>query len=123
MKKELEKTTPQANVVVEWAPFQLAPDTTEEQLLRAAHEIQDAFLQQQPGFLRRELLRARDGGFVDVLHWRDQAAVDAAMQIATTHPACARYFACMASAEHDPSANGMLFFERVSFFPERGTSS
>lgn len=114
MQKKSVKSEGSSGAIVEWAPFTLAPGATEAQLLDAAREIQSGFLERQPGFLRRELLRGKDGGFVDILHWRDQASVDAAMQTAMTNPACAAYFACMATT--DAPAGGMLFFERVVAF-------
>jgi len=103
-------------VVIEWAPFKVAPGVTEEQLLAAAKEIQDGFLKHQKGFLRRELLRDRDGGYVDVLHWTDQASVDAAMKEAMASPACAAYFQCMAVTDHASAEASVSFFDRVASY-------
>lgn len=52
----------QPEVVVELASFRVAPGVTETDVLNASDVIQHEFLRLQPGFLRRDLLRAGDGG-------------------------------------------------------------
>jgi hypothetical protein len=98
-----------AATVIEWAPFRLLPGTTEQTLLDAADAIQRDFLASQPGLVRRELLRGKDGQWVDLLHWQDDEAARAAMARAAESPVCHRYFALMGAE----AGEGVLHLTRV----------
>jgi hypothetical protein len=95
---------PDRELVVEWAPFQLADGVTEEQLLAASEMLQREFLARQPGFVRRELLRGRGGQWVDLVHWETAEAASAVFAAAGTSAICRAYFELMvAPAGVDPS--------------------
>ena len=68
--------------VIEWAPFRLAAGVSEAELLEAAEMLQRDFVDGQPGFVRRELLRASDGEWVDLVVWEDEASARAVMEAA-----------------------------------------
>lgn len=104
--------------VVEWAPFQLASGVSEEQLLQASRELQEGFLAKQPGFVRRDLLRARDGGWIDVVYWADREAAEAAMKAAMESTTCHAYFKVMAGVDHAAPDAGVLLFERVATYAQ-----
>ena len=91
------------DITIEWAAFRVRPGVTEPQIRAASTAIQEEFIARQPGFLRRELLRADDGSYVDVLWWRDRASAETAMAAAMQSPACARYFELMESDAADPA--------------------
>jgi hypothetical protein len=101
--------------VIEWAPFRLAPGVTESALLEASERFQRDFLAGQPGFLRRELLRGRDGQWIDLVLWQDQASADAIMAAATSSPHCAAYFEVMDMSGVDPAA-GVSHFSRLRHY-------
>lgn len=90
------------SAIIEWASFRLADGRSEADLIAASDTFQEAFLQRQPGFLRRELLRTPDG-YADLVHWRSEAEADAVMKVAMESPACLAYFAVMAAVA-DPAA-------------------
>jgi hypothetical protein len=90
--------------IVETARITLAPGKTEADLVAASGAFQTAFLDRQPGFLRRELLKLDDRSFLDFVHWKDQSAADAMMAAAMTSEACAAYFAVMDMGSGDPTA-------------------
>ena len=100
-------------VVIEWAPFRLAPGSDEAALLAASEVLQRDFLQQQPGFLRRELLRGTDGGWVDLLYWTDEASAAAVMHAIDGSPACRAYFQLMDGADTADPGAGVLHLRRV----------
>lgn len=104
--------SPADTVVVEWAPFRLLPGIDDSVLLQAADDIQDAFLRQQPGFVCRELLRGTDGEWIDLVHWRDAEAAQAAMARAAESPVCHTYFALM-GADCDSAGAGVLHLRRM----------
>ncbi|WP_374310436.1 antibiotic biosynthesis monooxygenase [Dongia sp.] len=84
-----------AQQAIEWAPFKLKPGVAEGSVMQASAEMQKHFLDRQPGFMRRELLKRGPGEFVDLVWWESREAAEAAMQVAGTSQACAGYFALM----------------------------
>ncbi|WP_448566300.1 antibiotic biosynthesis monooxygenase family protein [Thalassotalea ganghwensis] len=82
---------------VEWAPFQLNEGVEEQQLIMAADNIQNDFLANQPGYIKRELLKASNDTWVDLIYWTDSAAAESAFQQAEHCNACGEYFALMKS--------------------------
>jgi hypothetical protein len=95
--------------IIEWASFRLKPNTRESELLEAADELQVNFLAKCPGFLGRDLVRAGDGSFADIVRWSSRDAADAAMASTGESQACARYFALMEIDETDPAAGPALY--------------
>jgi heme-degrading monooxygenase HmoA len=81
--------------IVETARIRLREGVTETDLVTASDRFQEAFLDAQPGFLRRELLRLDDREFLDLVHWRDRQAADAVMERAMNSDHCRAYFALM----------------------------
>ncbi|HMQ32482.1 MAG TPA: hypothetical protein PKD53_17250 [Chloroflexaceae bacterium] len=103
-----------ATGTIEWAPFTLAEGVAEATLLAASEALQRVFLSQQPGFVRRELLRGNDNQWVDLVYWASQEAAEAAMQNVAESPVCHRYFALMAGADADEPGAGVLHFAQVA---------
>lgn len=99
-----------AHQIIEWAPFRLDPDTTEQRLLAVSDELQRQFLARQEGFVRRELLKKRDGEFVDLIWWSSLRAAEAAVASAANDPVCARYFALMQKTDHTDPGSGISHF-------------
>lgn len=95
---------------IEWAPFTLAEGATEDQLLDASQALQDEFLAAQDGFIRRELLRAGERDWCDLVYWRDNDAAQRAMEQAAKSPVCFRYFHLMAGAEAVEAGAGVQHF-------------
>ena len=99
--------------VVELASFRVAPGVTETDVLNASDVIQHEFLRLQPGFLRRDLLRAGDEGgrWVDLVEWTDHDSFAAAMALFSTSAACQAYFRLM--ADDGDAGTAMLHLRRV----------
>ena len=57
------------NLIVEIAQFKLAAGMSEEDFLQEAEAVQKNFLEKQSGYIDRELLKDKDGHWVDILHW------------------------------------------------------
>jgi hypothetical protein len=91
------------DVMVELARFRLAKGVTEDEMLNASDAIQHDFLQQQPGFLHRELLHDANGQWVDLLTWKDEASVASAMRVVSTSAACQSYFRLMVHDGESPA--------------------
>lgn len=99
---------------IEWAPFTLADGVDEATLLAASEALQREFLSQQPGFVRRELLRGSGTQWVDLVYWASKEAAEAAMQHVAGSPVCHRYFALMAGADGDEPGAGVLHLAQVA---------
>ena len=84
--------------------FRLPPGSDEAEFLAADRRIQEEFVYQQPGLLRRTTARGEDGGWIMIALWRSSADADA----------------CEARAEHDEvmRAHGALM-DRSSISVER----
>lgn len=105
--------TADPQLVIEWAPFRLAPGVDEQTLLEVSEALQREFLQRQQGFVRRELLRGRDGQWADLVYWTDEASANAVMPAVGTSPACQAYFSLMVGADTSDPGAGVLHLQRI----------
>jgi hypothetical protein len=103
-----------ATGTIEWAPFSLAEGVDEASLLAASEALQREFLSQQPGFVRRELLRGHGNQWVDLVYWASQEAAETAMQNVAGSPVCHRYFSLMAGADASEPGAGVLHLAQVA---------
>lgn len=104
---------------IEWAPFKSRPDVTESAIVAASNKMQAGFLNEQPGFLRRELLKLGAGDFVDLVWWESRAAAETAMQAAGSSAACADYFSLMqfdTPPAGSVSGTGILHFAQLATY-------
>jgi hypothetical protein len=82
-------------MTVEMAKIKLRAGNSEADLIAASDRFQRDFLDAQPGFLRRELLRLDEGNYLDLIHWRNAADASAVMEHIADSPSCEMYFAVM----------------------------
>ena len=90
--------------VIEWAPFKVKKGVSQEQVFEVSARLQKEFLQEQEGFLRRELLSTREGNYVDLVLWQSDEHAQKAMEAASTNEAAGRYFGLMDFDPTDPAA-------------------
>ena len=62
------------NRIIETATIHLRADKTEQDLVAASETFQRAFLDHQPGFVRRELLHKGGREYLDLVYWQDREA-------------------------------------------------
>jgi hypothetical protein len=113
LEQTVEAMPATAEYVLEWAPFELKPGVAEADLLAASDALQTEFLSQQPGFIRRELLRGKDGQWVDTVYWRSLAKAEQAARLVMESPVCLRYFELMVMPESDDPNAGVSHFTHV----------
>lgn len=101
-------------IVVEMAPFTLAEGVTEKMLLDASSVLQEDFLSNQPGFIKRELLKRSHHEWLDVVYWKDAQSADEAVKNSTNSPVCHMYFQLMIGEDHMNPGNGVKHYERIS---------
>ncbi len=84
------------------APIKLAPGKTEADLLAASDIFQRKFVAHEAGILRRELVRAPDGTYIDLVQFRSEADVHDVVKKEMQSPDCAAFFSVMDLSEFDP---------------------
>lgn len=84
------------------APIKLAPGKTEPDLLAASALFQSNFVAHETGILRRELVRAPDGTYIDLVQFRSEADFQDVLKKEMESPDCAAYFAVMDLTDFDP---------------------
>jgi heme-degrading monooxygenase HmoA len=94
-------------VVIEMTQFRLVNDVADQEFLREAEQVQHVFLEKQPGYIDRELLKDEAGEWVDLLHWETAAQARAAAQAMLQEPTCQGFIAMI-----DLQSITMLHFER-----------
>jgi hypothetical protein len=75
---------------------------------RSDEQLERKFLSQQPGFVRRELLRGPGNQWVALVYWASQEAAEAATQNVAASPLCHRYFSLMVGPDASEPGAGVL---------------
>ena len=75
--------------VVEVVLSRVKPGVTDQEVLEAADAIMDD-VRSAGGFLRRELLKAGEGEWIDVIHWQSMEDAHRAAAMVMARPAAAR---------------------------------
>lgn len=104
------------DIIIEWAPFRVANHVTTEQLIAAAERVEQEFLKQQPGYLKRELLQGEDNQWVDLVHWRSGVEAQNAGKAFMQHPCCMAYIELMANM--DQPGNGPQHYRQTKAWYE-----
>ena len=94
------------NLVVEIAQFKLAAGVSDEDFLHEAEAVQKNFLEKQSGYIDRELLKDKDGQWVDILHWNSIGEAQKAAEVMMTDSATQGFM-----QKIDPSSVKMLHLE------------
>lgn len=102
--------------IVELAPFTLQDGVSEAMLLEASHAVQKEFVEKQPGFIKRELIRKSEKEYMDLAHWVGKEHAKKTAQRAFENPVCLKFFSLMKDVDpNDPNA-GVLYYDLVSSY-------
>lgn len=77
--------------VVEVVVFKSKTGISEQKILSAASGMRDT-LESWSGFISRELISLGEGAWIDVVHWRDNDAAQAALQYSMEQESCLLFF-------------------------------
>ncbi len=105
--------------VLELATIKLAPSSSEQDLLAASAAFQNAFLDHQDGFIRRDMVRKADGTYLDVILWRSRADADAVFERAQESEAVGQYFGHM-QIDPESTDSGVEHCTLLSSFAAKG---
>lgn len=95
------------NRIVELAPIELADDVSEDCFIKASDVFQRDFLSKQRGFVKRDLLKDKDGGFIDLIYWESQEDAENVLKQAESSEVCHAYFAVMKGADVEDAGAGI----------------
>lgn len=107
-----EKDSKTSKLVIEWAEFELIEGVSEETLLKASEEVQNTFLKNQKGFVKRELLKGANNTWVDLVYWESMEDAQRAVKNVANSPACLAYFQLMVSVDPDHPEAGIEHYEQ-----------
>ena len=108
---ELKKLLENHNIrtqIVEIAQFKLATGVNDEDFLQEAEAVQKNFLEKQSGYIDRELLKDKDGGWTDILHWNSMEEAQKAAEVMMSDPGAQGFM-----QKIDPSSVKMLHLELI----------
>jgi len=77
------------------APFELKASVTERALVSASDRFEEDFAGKQDGIIRRELVKDGDGGYADLVFFRDRQSLDHVIKAEQNSEACADFFSMM----------------------------
>jgi hypothetical protein len=96
---------------VEWAPFVKINEVSDQQLIAAADQVNQVFLSQQPGFIKRELIKKSDTEYADVIHWSSKKDAETAGHKVFDCDQCKSYFALMDTDESVAAGAGFSHYD------------
>lgn len=91
------------------APIKLAKGKTEADLMAASKIFQRDFVANEPGVLRRELLRDPKGGYMDIVQFRSAEDAADVMKKEMESPVCHAFFEVMDMSGMDDDASMDLY--------------
>lgn len=94
--------------IVEIAQFKLAAGVSEKDFLQEAEAVQKNFLEKQSGYIDRELLKDKDGQWVDILHWNSMEEAQKAAELMMGNPTTQGFM-----QKIDPSSVKMLHLTQI----------
>ena len=113
-------TAKSAAPVTVFAAFRLAEGRTEADLLAASQRFQEDFVSQQPGVLRRELIRKADGGYIDIVQFRSAADVDDVLAKEKESAACNALFSILEGP--DDGSDGVTLHDSLATYVSKAAA-
>jgi hypothetical protein len=98
------------------APVQLKEGIDEGKLLEASEVFQRNFVNKQPGILRRILLRAKNGGYADLVFFESKEHADRVVEAEATSEHCQALFELFQPPDPNLPDMGVLSFEHVKTY-------
>jgi len=101
---------------VQVAPVQLREGIDENTLLEASDTFQVNFVNKQTGIISRDLLKEKDGKYVDLVFFESKEDADRIAKIEETSPACLEFFTIMEAPDENLPDMGVLSFEHIKTY-------
>lgn len=104
------------NPYIQLAPARLKDGVDEKTLLDASDAFQSSFVNKQQGVLKRILLRAKGGGYADLVFFESKEAADRVAATEQTSEQCLEFFKIMEPPDESLPDMGVLSFEHVKTY-------
>ena len=82
------------------APFRPRQGVTEDVMLETSDDFDERFVRKQDSILKRILVRDGEGGYADIVFFKDAAAIDRVIQAEQNSDICAAFFALIDDEDH-----------------------
>jgi len=83
------------------APFKLAEDKTEADLIAASNRFQEVFVSKHAGVLRRELIKTGDREYIDIVQFRSREDAEKIIEAEAQSEDCHAFFSIMDMSDMD----------------------
>jgi hypothetical protein len=101
---------------IQLAPIRLREGVDEATLLETSEAFQENFVSKQPGILRRILVKAKHGGYADLVFFEDKAAADRVAEAEATSEHCHALFQLLEPPDPSLPDMGVLSFEHMKTY-------
>jgi hypothetical protein len=98
---------------IQLAPAQLKEGVDEAQLLEASEAFQRDFVSNQKGIIRRILVKAKHGGYADIVFFESKEDADRVAEAEATSAHCAALFQLLQPPDPSLPDMGVLSFEHL----------
>jgi hypothetical protein len=103
---------------VQLAPIRLKAGVDEQRLLEASDAFQ-AFVARQRGVIKRLLLRAKDGGYADLVFFESREDAERVAEMEQTSEECLEFLSIMEPPDPELPDMGVSSFEHVKTYERR----
>lgn len=86
---------------------------TEKQLIAASEKFQEHFVEEQSGYIKRELLHLEGRKWVDIVYWESKEDAEKVIKASETSPTCSEYFSIMEPFDPKAANNGVTHLKLV----------
>jgi hypothetical protein len=101
---------------IQLAPIQLNEGVDEKILIDASDRFQTAFVDKQQGVLKRILVKAKQGGYADLVFFASKEDADRIAEAEATSPVCLEFFKIMKAPDPNLPDMGVLSFEHIKTY-------
>jgi len=101
---------------VQLAPIELKEGIDENKLLETSDVFQVNFVNKQKGIIRRDLLKGKDGNYVDLVFFESKEDADRVAKIEETSQECLEFFKIMKAPDESLPDGGVLSFKHIKTY-------
>jgi hypothetical protein len=101
---------------VQLAPIRLKDGFDETALVEASDLFEASFVRKQKGIMKRVLLKARQGGYADLVFFESKDDADRVAKIEATSEECKEFGKIMEAPDESLPDMGILSFEHVKTY-------
>jgi hypothetical protein len=94
------------------APFRPKQGVTEDVMLETSDDFDEQFVRKQDGILKRILVKDGEGGYADIVFFKDAVAIDRVTEAEQNSDVCAAFFALIDDEDHPHIYEALKTYDR-----------